>query len=71
MQWCQRLEADYGVDPLIWQSLDGPSILSGQSWKFLSKGSNLFINYNCFLSTRLNILLFQNFIHQINYHLQT
>jgi hypothetical protein len=20
MQWCQRLEADYGVDPWIWQS---------------------------------------------------
>jgi hypothetical protein len=25
MQWCQRLDADYGVDPCIWQSLDGPS----------------------------------------------
>jgi hypothetical protein len=25
MQWCQHLEADYGVDPWIWQSLDGPS----------------------------------------------
>ena len=25
MQWCQLLEADYGVDPRIWQSLDGPS----------------------------------------------
>jgi hypothetical protein len=25
MQWCQRLEADYGVDPRVWQSLDGPS----------------------------------------------
>ena len=25
MQWCQRLEADYGVDPWIWQSLDGLS----------------------------------------------
>ena len=25
MQWCQRLEADYGVDPWIWQPLDGPS----------------------------------------------
>jgi hypothetical protein len=22
MQWCQRLEADYGMDPWIWQSLD-------------------------------------------------
>ena len=25
VQWCQRLEADYGMDPWIWQSLDGPS----------------------------------------------
>jgi hypothetical protein len=25
MQWCQRLEADYGMDPWIWQSPDGPS----------------------------------------------
>ena len=25
MQWCQGLEADYGMDPRIWQSLDGPS----------------------------------------------
>ena len=23
--WCQHLEADYGMDPRIWQSLDGPS----------------------------------------------
>jgi hypothetical protein len=22
MQWCQRLEADYGMDPWIWQSQD-------------------------------------------------
>jgi hypothetical protein len=25
MQWCQGLEADYGMDPRVWQSLDGPS----------------------------------------------
>jgi hypothetical protein len=27
MQWCQRLDADYGVDPWLWlwQSLHGPS----------------------------------------------
>jgi hypothetical protein len=25
MQWCQRLETDYGMDPWIWKSLDGPS----------------------------------------------
>jgi hypothetical protein len=24
MQWCQGLEADYGMDPWVWQSLDGP-----------------------------------------------
>jgi hypothetical protein len=23
MQWCHRLEANYGMDPWIWQSLDG------------------------------------------------
>ena len=23
---CQQFEADYGVDPWIWQSLDGPSV---------------------------------------------
>jgi hypothetical protein len=27
MQWCQRLEADYGVDPWIWQSLDKTSFV--------------------------------------------
>jgi hypothetical protein len=27
MQWCQCLEADYGMDPRVWQSLDGPSFL--------------------------------------------
>jgi hypothetical protein len=26
MQWCQRLEADYRMDPRIWQSLDGPPL---------------------------------------------
>ena len=25
MQWCHRLEANYGMDLWIWQSLDGPS----------------------------------------------
>ena len=25
VRWCQRLEADYGMDPRLWQSLDGPS----------------------------------------------
>jgi hypothetical protein len=28
MQWCHRLEANYGMDPWIWQSLDGPSFCS-------------------------------------------
>jgi hypothetical protein len=25
MQWCHCLEANYGMDLWIWQSLDGPS----------------------------------------------
>ena len=25
MQWCQRLETDYRMNPRMWQSLDGPS----------------------------------------------
>jgi hypothetical protein len=28
MQWCQHLEADYGMDSQVWQSLDAPSFLS-------------------------------------------
>ena len=38
MQWCQRLDADYGVDPCIWQSLHGPSFhLSSKHWFFLKQ----------------------------------
>jgi hypothetical protein len=29
MQWCQRLEADYGMDPRVCQSLDGLSFRLG------------------------------------------
>ena len=29
MQWCQRLETDYGMDPRIRQSLDGPPEMKG------------------------------------------
>jgi hypothetical protein len=25
MQWCLHLEADFGMDPRVWQSIDGPS----------------------------------------------
>jgi hypothetical protein len=32
MQWCQRLEADYGMDPQIWQSLDSDLILYCFLW---------------------------------------
>ena len=32
MQWCQRLDADYGVDPWIWQSLHGPSFISAPNF---------------------------------------
>ena len=48
MQWCQRLEADYGMDPQIWQSLDGPSfrlsskaIKKNEFMKFLGKWMDL------------------------------
>jgi hypothetical protein len=26
MQWCQLLEAECGMDPRMWQSLDGPPL---------------------------------------------
>ena len=33
MQWCLRLEADYGMDPWVRQSLDGPSFnLNHSDW---------------------------------------
>jgi hypothetical protein len=32
MQWCQHLEADYGMDPWISQSLDGPSFVSAPNF---------------------------------------
>ena len=32
VQWCQRLEADYGVDPWIRQSLDGPPFVSAPNF---------------------------------------
>jgi hypothetical protein len=35
MQWCQHLEADYGMDPCIWQSLDGPSFRHSSKFCFL------------------------------------
>jgi hypothetical protein len=44
MQWCQRLEADYRMDPWIWQSLDGPS------FRHISK---LCLSYFLFLSVSL------------------
>jgi hypothetical protein len=28
MQWCQHLEADYGMDPQLWQSVEDESVLS-------------------------------------------
>ena len=44
MQWCQRLEADYGMDPRIWQSLDGEyysAIKNNEFMKFLAKWMDL------------------------------
>jgi hypothetical protein len=57
MQWCQHLEADYGVDPWIWQSLDGPSKalffkqlkctleFEIQSWDYTSVGRMPFLAF--------------------------
>lgn len=49
---------------------DTSLVLPCQGWRFLSNGTNLLINYNCLFSTSLNILLSQNFIHIITFHLQ-
>jgi hypothetical protein len=40
MQWCQRLDAHYGVDPWIWQSLHGPKRGSGWvgEWGWVAMG---------------------------------
>ena len=35
MQWCQRLEADYGMNPWIWQSLDCPSFRHSSKFGFV------------------------------------
>ena len=32
MQWCQRLEADYGMDPRVWHFLDGPCLVSAPNF---------------------------------------
>ena len=41
MQWCQHLEANYGMDNRIWQSLDG------SSFRLSSKLCNTF--HGCFV----------------------
>ena len=40
MQWCQCLEADYGMDPRVWQSLDDPSLV----FAFLAAESDIFLS---------------------------
>jgi len=32
MQWFKHLDADYGMDSRIWQSLDGPSFVSAPNF---------------------------------------
>ena len=39
MQWCHRLEANYGMDLWIWQSLDGPSFCLSSKHVFSLIGS--------------------------------
>ena len=45
MQWCHRLEANYGMDPWIWQSLDVmeyySAIKKNEFMKFLGKWLDL------------------------------
>jgi hypothetical protein len=43
MQWCQRLDADYGVDPWLWQSLHGPSFHLSSKLRLCNSRSILFI----------------------------
>jgi hypothetical protein len=43
-QWCHRLEANYGMDPWIWQSLDSPSFcLSSKLFLMLE------VSYRCWV----------------------
>ena len=43
------MEANYGMDPWIWQSLDGPSFLGTDTRKQLIKIGIIIINYIRFL----------------------
>ena len=60
MQWCQHLDADYGVDPWIWQSLHGLSFhLSSKLCLCNSLGivstlqSSFFLSFMCLANCTL------------------
>ena len=73
MPWCHRLDADYGMDPWIWQSLDGPSFClssklclcnSFHGWLFpilrrskVSKLWSSFFSFMCFASCTLYLAI--------------
>jgi hypothetical protein len=67
MQWCQRLDADYGVDPWIRQTLHGPSFhLSSK----LLYPPLMLLEYNAHLSIPMLILwykrvTFLSFSHEV------
>jgi hypothetical protein len=46
MQWCQRLEADHGMDLWIWQSLDGPSFRHTSKFCLCNSFHGCFVSYS-------------------------
>jgi hypothetical protein len=46
MQWCQRLEADHGMDLWIWQSLDGPSFPHTSKFCLCNSFHGCFVSYS-------------------------
>jgi hypothetical protein len=58
MQWCQRLEADYGMDPQVWQSLDGPSFRLGSKVCLCNSYHGKFYNEKHLIGTGLHVQRF-------------
>ena len=46
MQWCQRLEADHGMDLWIWQLLDGPSFRHTSKFCLCNSFHGCFVSYS-------------------------
>jgi hypothetical protein len=56
MQWCQRLEADYGMDPQVWQFLDGPSFHLKSLKKEIKEDLRRWKDLPCSWIGRINIV---------------